>query len=431
MYCWSVRNATGPSVVDSLKISKETHERMPALLVVVCYDIPDDRRRVRLHKLLKNYGEPVQYSVFECALGRGEFDFLKSDVAQVIKREDNVRYYRLCAACEAKLQPSHKRRDKPLFIITENPGEKEAEAVVTPGIGSYSLMAQVCNKKNLREAWKRVKSNRGCAGGDRITLRKFALRLSRNLSRLRIELLDGTYEPQQLLLVKIPKKTGGQRTLGIPTVRDRIAQQSVYRVIAPIWEPHLSEASFAYRPGRSVGKAIRIIEKWRNRGFAWVVDADINSCFDNIDHDMLLDMVSARIDDQHVMNLISKWLKVRASDGKNLIERMRGVPQGGVIPPLLANIYLDYLDRKLLDEHYKLVRYADDFVVLCNNQEMAQRAVQRVEVILRELKLELNDRKTRITSFKDGFEFLGVFFKGRLRLPGQQARSKSRIKWRF
>jgi len=407
------------------------------MLVIVCYDITDDRRRNALHKRLKRFGEPVQYSVFECPCTRGELVAMKREVAEIITREDDVRYYRLCAACESRLAPGQrKRRKEPSFVITGEPGDGtalEGRAATTSAIEvePFGLMAQACSYRNLQEAWKRVKSNRGCAGIDRITVRRFSLRLSRNLSRLRTELLNGTYTPQPLKLVLIPKKSGGMRSLGIPTIRDRVAQQAVYRVIAPVWEPHLSEASFAYRPGRSVGKAVRVVEKWRSRGYIWVVDADINSYFDNVDHGMLMEMVSSRIDDKKIIELISAWLKVQAFDGKRYTERLRGVPQGGVISPLLSNIYLDYLDRKLLDEHYRLVRYADDFIILCNDRLAARQAVRRAESILGELRLELNEKKTRITSFKEGFEFLGIFFKGGLRLPGRAKRAKSAFRWRI
>lgn len=403
------------------------------MFVIVAYDVSDDKRRTRLHKKLKDFGVPVQFSVFECELEKHEVEQMHQEVHKIIARGDDVKYYYLCAACARKACGTVPTAKTPkLFVITED-GAEGSEDIEAPlsAIDQYSLMAQVCDPQNLRQAWKLVKSNRGCAGVDRITLAKFAKNASRNLAILQAELLDGTYIPAAVRRVSIPKDDGGVRWLGIPTVRDRVAQQAAYLVLGTIWDPTFSEVSFAYRPGRSVGKALRLIEGLRNHGFIWVVDADINAYFDNIDHELLMRMVAEKVDDEHILRLISLWLKSHAFDGKHYLERLRGVPQGGVLSPLLANIYLDYLDKKVLKVDYRLVRYADDFVILCNDRAKAAQAVTDVKVILGELKLELNPEKSRITSFKDGFEFLVTLFVGNMRLPGKKARAKSKMRWQL
>ena len=403
------------------------------MFVIVAYDISSDKRRTKLHKRLKDFGTPVQFSVFECELEKREIDQMQKEVNNIITRGDDVKFYFLCAACARKAFGTVPTVKTPkLFVITED-GEGESSDSDAPhsGIDQYGLMAQVCDPQNLRQAWKRVKTNRGCAGVDRVTLAKFAKNASRNLSILQAELLDGTYRPAAIRRVSIPKDDGGVRWLGIPTVRDRVAQQAVYLILGAIWDPTFSEVSFAYRPGRSVGKALRMIEGLRNHGFIWVVDADINAYFDNIDHELLIRMVAEKVDDEHILYLITLWLKSQAFDGKHYLEMLRGVPQGGVISPLLANIYLDYLDKKVLKDDYRLVRYADDFVILCNDKAKAAQAVTDVKVILGELKLELNPEKSRITSFKDGFEFLGTLFVGNMRLPGKKARAKSKMRWQL
>jgi len=402
------------------------------MFVIVAYDISDDKRRTRLHKRLKDFGVPVQYSIFECELEKREVARMKIEVGKIVDRSDNIKYYFLCAACARKAFGTLAPVKTPsLFVVTDAGEDAGDEKVSLLPVYQYSLMAQVCDPQNLRLAWKRIKANRGCAGVDRITLAKFAKNASRNLAGLQAELLNGAYRPAPVRRVSIPKSGDGVRWLGIPTVRDRVAQQAVYLVLGAIWDPTFSEVSFAYRPGRSVGKALKMIERLRNRGFTWVVDADINGYFDNIDHELIIQMVAEKIDDEHILRLISLWLKAQAFDGKYYMERLRGVPQGGVISPLLANIYLDYMDKKVLKEDYRLVRYADDFVILCNDKAKAEQAVTDVKAILGELKLELNPEKSRITSFKDGFEFLGTLFVGKMRLPGKKARAKSKMRWQL
>lgn len=398
------------------------------MYVAVTYDISDDRRRTKLHKRLKDFGVPVQYSVFECDLEPSDVRALKATVAKVIKpQEDHVRYYHLCAECAGKIEATMggTARFGEAIVVGEMEEDYEAEPSKFVSVGEYSQMAEACAADNLRLAFKHVDSKRGCAGVDTVTLSKFAKNLRENLFKLQAALLDGTYKPLPVRRVFIPKKDGGRRPLGIPTVRDRVAQQAVYQVIGPIWDPEMEEVSFAYRPGRSVGKAVKAITKLRDRGYEWVVDADINDYFENIDHKMLMDMVATKISDKHILRLVDMWLKAQVLDGKRLTEHLKGTPQGGVISPLLANIYLDYMDKKLLADGYKLVRYADDFVVLCSNKASASRAVKRVEEVLSDLKLELKAEKTRITSFGDGFEFLGNVFAGKLVLPAKKlARSR-------
>ena len=261
----------------------------------------------------------------------------------------------------------------------------------------------------LYEAWAKVKANKGCAGTDRQSIEGFQRKLDRNLSLLRQEVLQGTYQPKPLLIVRIPKK-GGTRTLAIPSVRDRVLQTAVALALTPIFEAQFEDCSFAYRKNRSVDKAVERIAHLRNQGFQWVVDADIKAFFDNVDHLFLLEEVRKYVHDQEICSLIKGWLQGQVVDGQVRYCFIRGIPQGSPISPLLANLYLDDLDEELLEKDLKLVRFADDFIILTKRREAAQEALELTEEILEALKLRLHKEKTRVVNFSEGFRFLGVQF---------------------
>ena len=263
---------------------------------------------------------------------------------------------------------------------------------------------------NLYEAWLKVKANKGCAGVDRQTIGSFEKQLQRNLTILKEEVLSGKYVPIPLLVTRIPKKTGGMRTLAIPAVRDRILQTAVALVLTPVFEAEFEDCSFAYRKNRSVDKAVERIVHLRNQGYNWVVDADIEAFFDSVDRQILMKELKRLIHDPGTLHLIDQWLKNEAVDQNLRYCFFKGIPQGSPISPLLANLYLDTLDEELLEKNLKLVRFADDFIILAKNKDSAQEALEITEDVLEALKLEIHKEKTRVVSFNQGFRFLGVQF---------------------
>jgi len=263
---------------------------------------------------------------------------------------------------------------------------------------------------NLHQAWSKVYENQGCAGVDGQTLMAFAERLLVNLDTLRNEVRYGTYRPQPLLRVAIDKPGGGKRLLSIPAVRDRILQTAVTLVIEPVFEAEFEDCSFAYRKGRSVDQAVARVQSLQRQGYQWVVDADIQAFFDNIDLTLLMLEVGKLIHDNDLLQLIHQWLNATVMDNGQPFTLHKGVPQGSPIAPLLANLYLHHLDETLLEDNGCLVRFADDFLVLCKSQDRAEQVLELTDELLRRLRLTLNTRKTRIVHFDQGFRFLGVQF---------------------
>lgn len=260
----------------------------------------------------------------------------------------------------------------------------------------------------MRAAFKAVKRNRGAAGVDKVSIRAFEANLDDNLAALMFDLKHGRYRASPLRRVFIPKGNGKLRPLGIPTVRDRVAQEVVRSILEPIFEPHFSEFSFGFRPRRNAHQAIEALQKAHAEGFKWVVDADIQAFFDNIPHDLILNRIAERVADGNILRLLREFLAAGVMEGLVLRPTASGTPQGGVISPLLANIVLDLLDQRLTQSGFRFVRYADDFVVLCRSLMLAKQALAFVDRVLRdELGLTLSPDKTKVTSFLKGFDFLG------------------------
>jgi len=277
----------------------------------------------------------------------------------------------------------------------------------------YSLIDKVHAPGTLGLAWTKVQANHGAAGVDGQSVERFAAKADDYLSELSAGARAGDYQPQPVKRVEIPKGDGKMRALGIPTVKDRIVQQAVRLVIEPIFESGFCDGSYGFRPGRGSKDALREVDRLLKEGYTHVVDADLQSYFDTIPHDRLMMRVEERVSDGRVLDLIRGWLKADILHGLERWTPVEGSPQGAVISPLLANIYLDPLDRLMAERGYPMVRYADDFVILARSHVEAEAALDLVRRWVRENGLVLHPDKTRIANCRkkgNGFEFLGYRF---------------------
>ena len=275
-----------------------------------------------------------------------------------------------------------------------------------------SLLAQAVSDATLLLAWSHVHQKGGAPGVNGISTETFSECAIPNLQALARSVREGTYSPDPLLRVWMERSGKSPRALGIPTVRDRILQTALSSVLTPLFERHFEDCSYAYRPARSLQMALSRIVEFRNQGFQWVVDADIQHFFDEIPHPALLLKVESVIHDPEVTRLIGSWICAPVQDGKTLSIPALGIPQGSPISPLLANLYLGELDSTLLRQEYRVIRFADDFIVLCKSRPEAERALHLSEDVLSFLSLRIEPEKTRITSFEEGFRFLGTDFIG-------------------
>jgi len=286
----------------------------------------------------------------------------------------------------------------------------------------FSLIDKVYSKRNLEVAARQILANRGSAGVDHVTVEAFARNLEGNIEGIQQGLKEGSYRPQTIRRVHIPKVGSKElRPLGIPTVRDRVVQAALRQVIEPIFEHEFAESSYGFRPCRGCKDALRQVERLLKTGYEYVVDADIKRYFDTISHKRLMEKVEERIADGRVNLLIAEFLKQRVLEELREWQPEEGTPQGGAISPLLANIYLNELDHEMERIGYRMIRYADDFVVMCRSKEEAEEALWKVKEWMETAGLELHATKTRIVDMGEigsGFDFLGYHFE-RTKRSGQ------------
>jgi RNA-directed DNA polymerase len=277
----------------------------------------------------------------------------------------------------------------------------------------FSLIDKAYRTSTLEAAWKKVKANKGASGIDSITIKMFEAQKVKYLQELEQELKTGTYIPKAVKRVYIPKGQGKLRPLGIPTVKDRIAQQAIKMVLEPIFENEFLNMSYGFRPKRGAQMAIEAVNQLIQEGYTWVVDADLQAYFDSIPHDKLMMEIKQHISDGGINKLLEMWLKQEIMEECNNWVPSQGTPQGGVISPLISNIYLHDLDVVITTAGYKMMRYADDFVILAKSQQEAEEALKLVQAWTIEHELTLHPDKTHLGNCLiegKGFEFLGYRF---------------------
>lgn len=288
-----------------------------------------------------------------------------------------------------------------------------ATSSVENGVPRDDLLERILHRDNVNRAWKRVRSNKGAAGIDGMSIKQFPEFARTHWSRLVDQIREGRYAPAAVRRVWIPKPNGDQRPLGIPTVLDRVIQQSMAQILGPVFDVDFSDYSYGFRYGRRASDAIQRISEAGQEGYKWGVDCDLKSYFDTVNHDLLMHRIGLKIRDKRVLRLIGKYLRagIRHEDGRKE-KTPRGVPQGGPLSPLLANIMLDPLDRKIEELGLPFVRYADDFLILARTKAGALHALAEVKAFVEgKLKLLVNEDKSRVAPLKEcdflGFNVLG------------------------
>ena len=287
----------------------------------------------------------------------------------------------------------------------------------------FRLFDKVFSERNLWTSFQQVASKKGAAGVDHVTIQQFERQIPDSIWELSDLLKNGTYQPQAIRRVHIPKPGSNEtRPLGIPTVRDRVVQAAIVNVIEPIFDHDFAEHSYGFRPGRGCKDALRRVDQLVKQGYVYVIDADLKSYFDSIPHDRLMDRLKEKIADGPVLSLIESFMKADILEEAKQWTPEEGAPQGAVLSPLLSNIYLNPLDHLMAESGFEMVRYADDFVVLCRTVEDAAKALELVRQWTVENRLTLHPTKTKIVDVRqDGFDFLGYHFYESKHWPRQKS----------
>jgi RNA-directed DNA polymerase len=273
-----------------------------------------------------------------------------------------------------------------------------------------TTVEDVVSSENMQQAWQRVKANKGAAGIDDMSITDYPDFARANWADIKASLLDGTYEPAPVKRVEIPKDSGGTRPLGIPTVSDRVIQQAITQVLVPTFDPHFSESSYGYRPGRSALQAVKKVVELINQGYRYSVDIDLAKFFDNVDWDVLMNRVGRRVKDKGILKLIGKYLRAGVVVNGRLHQTSKGVPQGGPLSPLLSNILLDDLDKELEKRGHQFCRYADDVIILVKSRRAGERVMRSITSFLeKNLKVQVNRDKSKVGSAESSI-FLSFTF---------------------
>jgi len=317
--------------------------------------------------------------------------------------------------------------DRQLSLSLGNPGDETAVGIrgEDASVEGTDLMERVLEKENLRRALRQVKRNRGAPGIDGMTVEGLVAHLKKNWPAIRSSLLEGTYKPQPVRRVEIPKAGGGTRNLGVPVVLDRFIEQALMQVLQGEWDPTFSEWSYGFRPGRSAHQAVAQAQTYIREGYAWVADLDLEKFFDRVNHDVLLNRVRARVQDRRVMRLIHRFLKAGVFTLEGVVEpTVEGTPQGSPLSPLLANLLLDDLDKELEKRGHRFVRYADDGNIYVRSRRSGERVMASVTRFLeRRLKLKVNQAKSAVDR-PSNRKFLGFTFT-RGRVPRRKVSGKA------
>jgi RNA-directed DNA polymerase len=272
-------------------------------------------------------------------------------------------------------------------------------------------MEQICERANMNRAYRKVKANKGAAGVDGISIERLPSYIREHKEEFLVELLDGSYQPELVRGVQIPKPDGSKRQLGIPTVLDRVIQQAILQILEPIYEPKFSNSSYGFRPNRSAQMALRQAREYLRDGYKYVVDMDLEKFFDRVNHDILMERLSRNISDKRLLRIIRRYLEAGLLQNGIFEERKLGMPQGGNLSPLLSNIMLDELDKELERRGHKFCRYADDCNIYVKSQEAGERVLKSITEFLGiRLKLKVNETKSAV-SHATKRKFLGYSFR--------------------
>ncbi len=283
-------------------------------------------------------------------------------------------------------------------------------SILKPAL-SDDLFEQMLTSSNLRRAWKRVKANKGKPGVDGVSIEDFPEYLKIHWERIQQQLREGTYQPAPVRRIRIPKPDGGERLLGIPTVMDRLIQQSILQVLTPVFDPDFSEYSYGFRPQRRAGQAVKRLHTGIKSGHKIAVDVDLSKFFDRVNHDLLMNRLGRKVQNKEIKRLIGKYLRAGISENGWCTRTTEGVPQGGPLSPLLSNILLDELDKTLEIRGHHFARYADDFTILVKSRRAGERVLGSItRFVQRKLKLKVNEKKSRVGPVSET-KFLGFGFK--------------------